>query len=90
MDKTMSKFTFPPVIIQALLFGLVTILQYFLDNFGLLNIPPVYAPVISLVITTAVTLIKEALPKTEPVAQARGMGEVQPQSDSYLKRVLVG
>jgi len=86
----MGKLKFPPVIVQAILFGLVTILQYFLDNFGLLNIPPIYAPVISLVITTVITLIKEALPKKpEPVAQARGMGE-KPQRGGYLKRVFLG
>lgn len=80
----------PPVIMQAVLFGLAMVLQYILDNIGVWNIPPIYAPVISLAITTGITMIKEALPKKpEPAAQARGAGEPE-EKPTYWKRVLVG
>jgi len=85
-----KSFNLPPVITQALLFGLVTVLQYTLDNFGVFDFPPIYAPMISLAITTAITMIKEALPKKpEPAAQARAMGAPKPEP-TYWQRVLLG
>lgn len=81
---------FPPVVTQALLFGLATALQYVLDNIGVWNIPPIYAPMISLAITTAITMIKEALPKkAAPVAMPRAMGALEKPA-GYWQRVLVG
>lgn len=79
----------PPVLSQAILFALATALQYLLDNIGVWNIPPIYAPMISLAITTAITMIKEALPKKpDPVAQARAMGQAE-RPAGYWQRVLL-
>lgn len=81
----------PPVIMQAVLFGLAMVLQYILDNIDVLNIAPIFAPMISLAITTAITMIYEALPKKpEPVAQARGAAEEPAKEPGYWQRVLVG
>jgi len=80
----------PPVLSQALLFALATALQYLLDNIGVWNIPPIYAPMISLAITTAITMIKEALPKKpESVATPRAMGAPEKPA-GYWQRVLLG
>ena len=80
----------PPVLSQALLFALATALQYILDNIGVWNIPPIYAPMISLAITTAITMIKEVLPKKpEPVATPRAMGAPE-KAAGYWQRVLLG
>ncbi len=82
--------SFPPVVTQALLFGLATALQYVLDNIGVWNISPMYAPVISLAITTAITMIQQALPKKpELAATPRAMGAPEKPA-GYWQRVLVG
>lgn len=85
----MPKINFPPVVTQALLFGLATALQYILDNIGVWNIPPIYAPVISLAITTAITMIQEKLPKKPQPAAPRAMGTVE-KEPTYWQRVFIG
>ena len=80
----------PPVIKSALLLGVAAIIQYLLDNVGLLNIPPLYAPFVTLGGATILKMIQELLPKkSEPVATPRAMGEPEKQP-GYWQRVLVG
>lgn len=80
----------PPVVNQAILLGLAAIIQYLLDNVGLLNIPPLYAPFVTLAGATVLKMIQEALPKKpEPVATPRAMGEPA-KEPGYWQRVLVG
>lgn len=80
----------PPVITQAILLGIAAIIQYLLDNFGLLNIPPLYAPFVTLGGAAILKMIQELLPKKpEPVAQARAMGAPEKPA-GYWQRVLLG
>lgn len=86
----MKSGVLPPVITQALLLGVAFIIQYLLDNVGLLNIPPQYAPFVTLGGAAVLKMLQELLPKKpEPVAQARGMGEPT-KEPGYWQRVLVG
>lgn len=80
----------PPVINQAILLGIAAIVQYLLDNVGLLNIPPLYAPFVTLAGATVLKMIQEAMPKkATPAAQARAMAQPMPEK-TYWQRVLFG
>jgi len=84
------KLNLPPVVTQALLLGAAAIIQYLLDNFGLLNISPQYAPFVTLGGAAILKMIQELLSnKPEPVAQARAMGAPEKPA-GYWQRVLLG
>lgn len=86
----MKSLNLPPVITQALLLGAVAIIQYLLDNFGLLNISPQYAPFVTLGGAAVLKMLQELLPKkSEPPAQARAMGTPAKEA-GYWQRVLLG
>jgi len=84
------KLNLPPVVTQALLLGAAAIIQYLLDNFGLLNISPQYAPFVTLGGAAILKMIQELLSKKpEAVAQARAMGAPEKPA-GYWQRVLLG
>ena len=80
----------PTVLKSAILLGIAAILQYLLDNVGLFNIPPLYAPLVTMGVAVVLKMIQEALPKKPaPIAQARGACAPEHPA-GYWQRVVVG
>ncbi len=77
---------FPSLIVAAALIAVVTFLQYLSGHVEAFGLPLLYAPLITLAISTLIKLIQERIPPA-PTATARGFDGDQPR-DSFVARVL--
>lgn len=92
----MSFSSVPNVIVAALFFGAMAIMNYLQNHFGELGIPPLYAPIAAAILTAIYKAVAEWQTKVLPTIQASPRGiDGQPTATlestpepSYAARVL--
>jgi len=73
---------FPSVLVSAILFGVVAVLNYLLNHVGSFGIPDLYAPLVGLAISTVIRMVQVRMPAEQ--AASRGLETAQP---GYWSRV---